>query len=268
MLKLSIATVLLLSLVLNSYGWPQRGGGGGGMGSRSWPMMNNNGMTMGGNGGGGGGGGGMGDMAGMMGMMGGMPLAVLSQRDIAEIPVQSQGGPIEPTVLDIQPVDLPVQMNWMSQSSTLDIAQRHFSRPGSVQQDQVMDEPHRMIQQVLRPIVQDVREIIVPARNVIQQILPVQENVQTVLARGQGGRGSGMADAMGGMAGGGNGMMRGMESQQQTSGTLADMMGMGAMMGAGGGQQQNMGALGGMTAMGGMGTSGGAGAGGWGNQWV
>lgn len=83
-----------------------------------------------------------------------IPLAVRSHRDVQVVDVHSDDGREAPTVVDIGPVDQPVVLNWVSQSSTLKTNQRHLSAPGSLQRDSVQDQPQVLVQQVLRPVVQ------------------------------------------------------------------------------------------------------------------
>ena len=48
------------------------------------------------------------------------------------------------------------------------------------------EEPHRVIHEVIRPIIQEVHEIIQPYRRVVQQVQPVIEEVRTVIAKDSG----------------------------------------------------------------------------------
>ena len=140
-----------------------------------------------------------------------LPLAVRSHRDVQVVEVHSDDGRNDATVVDIGPVDQPVLLNWVSQSSTLKTNQRHISAPGSLQKDSVEDKPQVLLQEILRPVVQEIREIVVPRRNIVQEIRPVQESVQTIVARGQNrgtagnGGGNGGLGALGGALGGGYG---------------------------------------------------------------
>ncbi|OTF73748.1 DFP2-like protein, partial [Euroglyphus maynei] len=47
------------------------------------------------------------------------------------------------------------------------------------------NEPHRLVHEVTKPVIQEVREIITPYRRVIQEIKPVQEEIQTIIAKGE-----------------------------------------------------------------------------------
>ncbi|OTF73867.1 hypothetical protein BLA29_015159, partial [Euroglyphus maynei] len=50
-----------------------------------------------------------------------------------------------------------------------------------------LDEPQRLIHRVTKPIIQEVYELIQPMRKIQQEIMPVQEEVLTIVARGQDG---------------------------------------------------------------------------------
>lgn len=63
-----------------------------------------------------------------------------------------------------------------------------------------------------KPVIQELREIITPYRRVVQEILPVQEEIQTIIAKGEPRQQAGAADigggngaSAGGNLGGGNG---------------------------------------------------------------
>lgn len=64
------------------------------------------------------------------------------------------------------------------------------------------DEPHRVVHEVYKPVIQEIREIIQPFRKVVQQVQPVVEEVQTVVHRGDGRRGGGGNGGNGGGQGG------------------------------------------------------------------
>ena len=71
------------------------------------------------------------------------------------------------------------------------------------------DEPHVLKHTVKKPVYQEVNEIITPYRRITQEIKPVQEEIETLVARksygGGGGYGGGMGGGYGGGMGGGYG---------------------------------------------------------------
>jgi len=93
----------------------------------------------------------------------------------------------------------------------LNVQQYHQGAQGSNQETQSEDEPHYLKHTVKKPIYQEVREVISPYRKITQEIKPVQEEIQTIVARGQaksyGGSagGYGMGGGMGGGYGGSKG---------------------------------------------------------------
>ena len=132
--------------------------------------------------------------------------AIQSHRSIELIPVHSSYGTSEPTVVDIDSSDQPVSLNFNSRSSPLHTTQNPHGQPGSHQDSHSVDEPHVLRHEVHRPVIQEIREVIIPSRNVIQEIKPVIENVQTLVAKGEGrslGGGLGLSGGLGGGYGGG-----------------------------------------------------------------
>jgi hypothetical protein len=55
---------------------------------------------------------------------------------------------------------------------------------GQVERTQSEEEPHKVMHEVLRPVIQEVREVITPYRRVVQEIQPVVETVNTIIAKG------------------------------------------------------------------------------------
>jgi hypothetical protein len=47
------------------------------------------------------------------------------------------------------------------------------------------DQPHRVMHEVVKPVIQEIHEIIQPYRRVVQQIQPVLEEVHTIVAKGE-----------------------------------------------------------------------------------
>ena len=136
-------------------------------------------------------------------------LAVLSNQRINFIPVPSQAN-IQPTTVYADSISGPVNIVYRSSSSPVNIQHQHSPLPGTFRQTQSVDEPHRHVHTVTKPIIQEVREIIAPQRIIRQQVLPVQEEIQTQVARatgiaeGTGNLGSGGLVGSGGFVGGDN----------------------------------------------------------------
>ncbi|KPM06716.1 DFP2-like protein 23 [Sarcoptes scabiei] len=111
--------------------------------------------------------------------------AILSQHAIHHYEVPSHGY-VQPTNVEVSSNNAPINLLFRSSSSPLNIKQYHEGLPGSAQETQSEDEPHRLVHSVIKPVLQEVREIIVPMRRVTQEITPVQEEIQTIVARGNG----------------------------------------------------------------------------------
>ena len=94
-----------------------------------------------------------------------------------------QDPPVE-QVFNLFSGDLPVKLVFRSRSSPITIQQVHLaSSPMKVQETSSEDVPHLVRHKVLRPVVQEVREIIQPMRTITQEIRPVLEEVHTVVAK-------------------------------------------------------------------------------------
>lgn len=110
-------------------------------------------------------------------------------------------------VIDINSDALPLTLRFNSMSSRINAIQKHVGHPGQVYKQNAVDEPDLLIQNVQKPVIQEVREIISPFRNILQEVRPVQEQIQTIIAReggagGGGGSGSGYGSYGGGYGGG------------------------------------------------------------------
>jgi len=114
--------------------------------------------------------------------------AVISNpRTVEYKAVPYSGEPAVPQVIDVPPSEQPVQLNFYSKSSPLLVSQQHIAgEPGEVQVTQSEDEPHRLVHQVTKPVIQEVQEIIQPYRQITQEINPVIEQANTIVSQGQG----------------------------------------------------------------------------------
>ena len=101
------------------------------------------------------------------------------------LPYQEQ--PTQAQVVEVEPSDNPVHLHFKSRSSTLSLSQSHTpAAPQETQIAQTQDEPSRLITEVQKPVIQEVREVISPYRQVTQEINPVIESLHTVVTRGEG----------------------------------------------------------------------------------
>ena len=122
-----------------------------------------------------------------------IPAAIQSRRNIQFYDVPSNFEAAEPITVEVgQSPAAQLNIRFKSSSSPLAVEQDHSPAPGSMRETSSEDEPHVLRHTVSRPIFQEVHEVIKPFRRVTQEIQPVQENVETVVARGdeiQGGTG-------------------------------------------------------------------------------
>ena len=149
------------------------GYGGGGFGGGGY----GGGMSFGGGGGGGYGGGGYGG--------GVVPAAIHSRHSVQYYDVPSSGY-VQPTTVEVGASSVPLNILFRSASSNLNVQQYHEGAKGGYQETNSEDEPHYLRHTVKKPIIQEVREVISPYRKITQEIKPVQEEIQTIVARGTG----------------------------------------------------------------------------------
>lgn len=111
--------------------------------------------------------------------------AIQSRRNVQFYDVPSARDAGEPLTIEVgsSPVS-QLKLRFKSASSPLAVEQDHESLPGSVRETSSEEEPHRLIHTVSRPIYQEVHEVIKPFRRVTQEIQPVQEDIQTIVAKG------------------------------------------------------------------------------------
>lgn len=103
----------------------------------------------------------------------------------------------QPQVIEVSPDQLPVQVHFRTASSRMNVQQRHNTGVApQVEHASFQDEPHRVVHEVVKPVIQEVREIIQPYRRVTQEIRPVIEEVHTVVHKGENRRAHGAGSQM------------------------------------------------------------------------
>ena len=126
-------------------------------------------------GGGGGGGGGDGGGGGNTGHKGPVTAAVETHRTVEVKPVQMPNEPHEPQVIEVPSDDMPVVVHFKSQSSRVLVQQTHtpginivlykiflnhfvcLAVIGEPEHTSSEDEPQRVIHEVVKPVVQEIR---------------------------------------------------------------------------------------------------------------
>lgn len=125
-------------------------------------------------------------------------VAIHSKHSVQVIPVTGTKMAGKTPIIDINSDALPLTLRFNSHSSRINAIQKHIGHSGQVYKQNAIDEPDLLIQNVQKPVIQEVREIISPFRNIFQEIRPVQEQIQTIIARGQdGGAGGGVGTGTG-----------------------------------------------------------------------
>ncbi|XP_075679354.1 uncharacterized protein LOC113794902 [Dermatophagoides pteronyssinus] len=89
-----------------------------------------------------------------------------------------------PVTIQVPAQSIPLTLILRSSSTDLNVIPQHLgSHGGSHSETESIDEPHRLIHVVRKPIIQEIYEVIEPYRYVKQEIQPVQETIRTVIAR-------------------------------------------------------------------------------------
>lgn len=98
------------------------------------------------------------------------------------LPVQSD-GPAEPTNILVDSHSSPVNLIVRSFSQAVNLDVQHIPSKGTFRQTESQDEPSHHRHRIIKPVIQELHEVITPIRRVVQQILPVQEDIETKVPR-------------------------------------------------------------------------------------
>ena len=124
-----------------------------------------------------------GGYGGYSGNVGSLPI-IRSHQSLNYYPVASSNyGYAQPTTVYTDSIGPPVNIVSRSFSSPVTLQHIHIPSPGSFRATSSQDGAHVRVHTVTKPIIQEVREIIAPQRIIRQQVLPVQEEIQTLVAR-------------------------------------------------------------------------------------
>lgn len=112
--------------------------------------------------------------------------AIQTQRtvEVVDVPSTSQGAETQTVVIgpNVQPINLEFQ----TQASPLTATQSHLpTAPQQTQHSSYEEQPDVLRQDIVKPVIQDVRETVVPFRRITQEVRPVQESMHQILPRGQ-----------------------------------------------------------------------------------
>ena len=160
---------------------------------------------------------------------------ILTKHTVETQPIVVENEIRQPSIIDVDGGDVPIEIHFRSTPSRLNVRQSYQrSAISSVEKTNSEDEPTRLLHSVVKPVIQEVREIITPYRKVIQEIQPVQEEIVTIVAKGVPmGPGLGVTGASAGrISGGGDGGTRNLFNFRNLN--LADRSNIGG--GGGGGR--------------------------------
>lgn len=107
-----------------------------------------------------------------------------AQRNVKVIDIPSTFSmPAETMTIQVPPSSQPLTFILKSRSSQLNLQSSHQSEPGSYKETNSEDGLQVLVHSVTRPILHEIREIITPYRRVTQEVKPVQETAETLIAQ-------------------------------------------------------------------------------------
>lgn len=112
-------------------------------------------------------------------------LAVRSTQNIQYYDIPSVQTAAQPYQVMVESQSVPMTMMFRTYSSPMNVRHQHVTSQGSVQETHSQDEPHVLRHTIHKPILQEIREVIAPMRTIRQEVRPVEENIQTLVARSQ-----------------------------------------------------------------------------------
>ncbi|KAF7492361.1 hypothetical protein SSS_03893 [Sarcoptes scabiei] len=115
----------------------------------------------------------------------GIDAAIQSKHYIDTYPVDTDKDTKTP-VVDINSGPLSLKIRFNSHSSNIIPIQNHFGSHGKVKKSKSIDQPDILIHSVKKPVIQEIKEVITPYRKRIQQVKPVKEKLETIVATGHG----------------------------------------------------------------------------------
>lgn len=105
--------------------------------------------------------------------------------NVKDIHIESY-APKKPTMIEVKSEAPKFMIHFNSASSKVNIFHEHRpAEPKSVKETFSEDEPHILKTEVVKPIIQEIHEVITPYRRVVQEIKPVEEIIQTLVSRRQ-----------------------------------------------------------------------------------
>ena len=91
---------------------------------------------------------------------------------------------MEPQIIDVMPDDQPIQIVFRSHSTPVKVKQVHTPlNQDDVETTRTEETPQRVMHHLMRPIIQEVLEVIQPYRRVTQEVRPVLEEIHTIVSK-------------------------------------------------------------------------------------
>lgn len=111
--------------------------------------------------------------------------AINSHHIVNHYEIDTPKEPYKPNLIEVKSSMPMFHIKFSSASSKVNVFHQH--EPSKVNKEPIesfsQDEPHIIRQQVVKPIVQQIHEIITPVRKVVQEIKPVVETIDTIISR-------------------------------------------------------------------------------------
>ncbi|KAH9416916.1 hypothetical protein DERP_013887 [Dermatophagoides pteronyssinus] len=111
--------------------------------------------------------------------------AINSHHIVNHYEIDTPKEPYKPNLIEVKSSVPMFHIKFTSASSKVNVFHQHESSKGNKEPIESFseDEPHILRHQVVKPIVQQIHEIITPVRKVVQEIKPVVETIDSIISR-------------------------------------------------------------------------------------
>lgn len=111
--------------------------------------------------------------------------AIQSHHSVKSVPVYSTGGHGKPTLVDVDAGVAPIVLNIKSRSSPVIPKHKHYGLGGSYHKSRSMDKAEVLVHEVRKPVIHELKEVIMPYRLHTQRVKPVRSKIQTFVHHGK-----------------------------------------------------------------------------------
>nr|XP_027205514.1 uncharacterized protein LOC113799123 [Dermatophagoides pteronyssinus] len=108
---------------------------------------------------------------------------IISKQNLHILPIQNLHTIQTNPIIDIKSNNNLITIRFNTISSSINTIQKHHGIQSKIQHSKFMAEPDILIQNIQKPIIQKVHEIIQPYRKIYQEILPVKEKIETIISK-------------------------------------------------------------------------------------